>query len=49
MTLRHNAYGEIPGTGHALYPGEGMVSFNLVNLFDELGIDVRAIANMTFE
>ena len=38
VTLRHNAYGEVPGSHYALHWGDGMVSFNLVNLFDELGI-----------
>ena len=37
--LRHNAYGEIPGSNHSLYWKEGMVSFNLVNLFEEMEID----------
>lgn len=42
VTLRHNAYGEIPDSNHTLYWSDGMVSFNLVNLFDELGIEGEA-------
>lgn len=38
LTLRHNAFGRVPGSGFALQARNGIVSFNLVNLFDGLGI-----------
>jgi hypothetical protein len=42
VTMRHNAYGELPESNNSLYWNDGMVSFNLVNLFEELGIEDEA-------
>lgn len=39
LTLRHNAFGRVPGSGFALQARNGIVSFNLVNLFSALDID----------
>jgi len=35
LTLRHNAYGEIPGGNHNLYKGLGRCSFRLADLLPE--------------
>ncbi len=39
VKLRHNAYREVPGNEYILHLGDGMVSFNLVNLFEDMEID----------
>lgn len=39
LTLRHNARGHVPGGGFPLRARNGIVSFNLVNLFTGLGIE----------
>jgi hypothetical protein len=35
LTLRHNAYGEIPGEGHLLYHDWGRASFQIAGLLPE--------------
>jgi hypothetical protein len=35
LTLRHNAYGEVPGEGHSLYHARGLSSFKIAGLLPE--------------
>lgn len=39
LTLRYNAYGDVPNNGRPLVFYDGVVSFNLVDLYEELGIE----------
>lgn len=49
VTLRHNAYGEVPG--YSLYFNwfDGMASFNLVNLFADLDIPQASYPNIVLK